>query len=276
VGAAPSVTVSYVAGGSGGGAGSGGGSGGCSAGAAGGRPGLRSSSDLVVSRHLSHARIQRGGRVTYRITITNRGPDPADRVRLRPRFRLPFAIVSVRASQGTCDQRRPIECQLGRLRIRDGRTVTIVAQATVAGEQVVTIPASSESGDPNPRTATATATTRVIPIAGVQLTATPQTLQVGRNTRLRVRVTNPNGVALNALRTCVRWPAPLAFARSEPRATRAFRSVCWTRNSLARGRDATFTVFTRANRTSRPTVGATVTARGTNSARRQVTIRINR
>jgi hypothetical protein len=56
------------------------------------------------------------------VTVRNNGPDAAPDMRLTDTINAPVKVVSVRASQGSCQRRIPMRCRLGT--IAAGETVT--------------------------------------------------------------------------------------------------------------------------------------------------------
>lgn len=125
-------------------------------------PGVQPVSDLVLTKHVDHHTVRRGGKLRYTITITNHGPHDAAGVRLTDTARLPLQVRSIHSAQGHCSPGAPpIVCTLGSLPGGAHTTVTITALATVAGAQRNTASVTSDSWDPNPATSLASARTTV-------------------------------------------------------------------------------------------------------------------
>jgi uncharacterized repeat protein (TIGR01451 family) len=99
-------------------------------------PGPQPVSDLSIAKRASRTRVAVGGRLSYTLTVTNNGPQPAGDVRVSDAARLPMRIQSVRASQGSCQTGKPIRCQLGNLAGHAHATIRITAVPTVTGSQV--------------------------------------------------------------------------------------------------------------------------------------------
>lgn len=167
-------------GGAGGGTGGGGGAGSGAGGGAGGRPGgagknggggtgrvpsrrpgLQPASDLVVTKHVDHRVARRGQRLTYTITVFNKGPDTASNVRLTDTPRLPVQVLESHPEQGRCHRGQPFRCTLGELRAGGHVSVTATAVTTRAGVQVDTATAMSASRDLSPKSSIAFARTRI-------------------------------------------------------------------------------------------------------------------
>jgi uncharacterized repeat protein (TIGR01451 family) len=89
-------------------------------------------SDLVVTKHASAATVTRGGVVSYRITVTNLGPDPAQSVVLNEQPLGHTSVVSVHTNTGRCQPRLPTICKLGTLGPRAKATVTLRVRVLTA------------------------------------------------------------------------------------------------------------------------------------------------
>ncbi len=87
--------------------------------------------DLAVTKHATAPVVTQGGVVTYRITVTNHGPDDATRVILDDQPLGPAVVVSAHTNVGSCTSRVPITCQLGTLKPRAKVNLTVRLQ--VAG-----------------------------------------------------------------------------------------------------------------------------------------------
>ncbi len=72
--------------------------------------------DLSVTKHASPATVTRGQIVTYRIAVTNHGPDDAARVVLNDQPLGSGVLVSVHTDVGSCHVSLPLVCQLGTLK----------------------------------------------------------------------------------------------------------------------------------------------------------------
>jgi uncharacterized repeat protein (TIGR01451 family) len=127
-------------------------------------PGPQPVSNLVVAKQVNRTRAQVGTRLTYTITVTNRGAaaEPANDVRVIDASRLPVRLLSAHASRGSCSIGRPTRCRLGTLAPRAHATIRIQAVATVAGAIVNAASVTSGSWDPTPDTGIALARTQVV------------------------------------------------------------------------------------------------------------------
>jgi len=104
--------------------------------------------DLVVTKRVSPRSARPGQRVTYTVTVTNRGPDIAYDVvvaELQPRR---TERLSLRPSQGRCQGDRPARCALGTLDVGERATITVTVAAGAPGRSVNRVAAASSTGDP--------------------------------------------------------------------------------------------------------------------------------
>ncbi len=86
--------------------------------------------DIAVVKVPSATAVVTGGVITYRLTVTNHGPDAADRVILRDQHELGQAsIVSISTTAGFCRQSGDVLCELGTLRSHRSATVTVRVRA---------------------------------------------------------------------------------------------------------------------------------------------------
>lgn len=69
--------------------------------------------DLSVTKQPSTSVASTGDLVTFRITVTNHGPDPAAHVILHDQLFGSATLVSIQTNAGSCSRSLPIVCQLG-------------------------------------------------------------------------------------------------------------------------------------------------------------------
>ncbi|MBI1741614.1 DUF11 domain-containing protein [Candidatus Acetothermia bacterium] len=107
-----------------------------------------------------------GSSLTYTITVTNRGPSPATRVRLIDNLPTGVAFVSATPSRGTCTKANTkIFCDFGSLTSNTNVTVVMVVIPTASGTITNTASANyivSNVTDPNTDNNTTTVGTTVI------------------------------------------------------------------------------------------------------------------
>ncbi len=87
--------------------------------------------ELRVTKRVAPGRVRIGGTVRYLITVTNRGPDPAEQVTLsEPGVSPRSGALPLRPSTGTCRNRPPRFCRFGTL--QPGQRVTLRVRVTTA------------------------------------------------------------------------------------------------------------------------------------------------
>ena len=77
-----------------------------------------------------------GGDLTYTVTATNAGPDPATFVTIQDPLPKTARLVSVSATQGACAGADTITCELGELVSGASAALTIVVRTTAPGRLV--------------------------------------------------------------------------------------------------------------------------------------------
>jgi len=82
-------------------------------------------SDLAVTKQALTPVAIRGQAVSYRITVTNHGPDPAERVVVDDQPSGHAVIVDVRAPVGSCRRTPHLVCQLGTVKAHDSVVLTV-------------------------------------------------------------------------------------------------------------------------------------------------------
>ena len=127
-------------------------------------PGPQPIANLVVIKHVNHRTALVGQKLTYTITVTNTGPNPAHDVQVTDASSHPLKVLSIHPKQGSCTTGRPIRCHLGTLSSHTHTTITITAIAQVAGVQVNAAVATSGSWDPAVKNNLALAKTTIRPV----------------------------------------------------------------------------------------------------------------
>ena len=106
--------------------------------------------DLAVSSTGTPNPVTLGGTLTYQLTVTNNGPDPATRVSLQDTPPSAASLVSSTASQGSCTGSGPVSCALGTLASGASATLTIALRPTQPGTAGNTASVSGDQTDPAP------------------------------------------------------------------------------------------------------------------------------
>lgn len=112
----------------------------------GGTMSLPCGADLAITKDGPAGRAPTGRNMTYTLTVTNNGPDPAADVVVTDTLPA-VTFVSATPSQGSCNQAAGIvTCNLGALGNLASATITIVVKPTQAGQitNVATVTASTE------------------------------------------------------------------------------------------------------------------------------------
>jgi uncharacterized repeat protein (TIGR01451 family) len=108
---------------------------------------LAEQADLEISKADSPDPVTVGDNLTYTITVTNRGPDPATNVVVTDT--LPSGVTFVSASPGCVHSAGVVTCNLGTIPAGDSVTITIVVTPTAPGTISNTATVTSDTLDPN-------------------------------------------------------------------------------------------------------------------------------
>jgi len=108
---------------------------------------LAAQADLEISKADSPDPVTVGDNLTYTITVTNRGPDPATNVVVTDT--LPSGVTFVSASPGCVHSAGVVTCNLGTIPAGDSVTITIVVTPTAPGTISNTATVTSDTLDPN-------------------------------------------------------------------------------------------------------------------------------
>ena len=99
--------------------------------------------------------------LTYTLTVTNGGPDPANGVTVANTLPAGVAIISVNASQGSCGASNPITCAIGPIAPNGKATITIVVKPAATASITNRATVASATPDANEANNTATQETKV-------------------------------------------------------------------------------------------------------------------
>jgi uncharacterized repeat protein (TIGR01451 family) len=150
-----------------------------------------------------------GGRLEYRLAVTNKGAVRATTVVVTDEIPDKLQFSSVSTTQGTCTGGRVVRCALGSLEVGGSATVTIVVRPLSPGLVLNTATVTGAEPDSNPQDNTSSALTRVkgpfAPPAArcPQLIVGRRTVAVGRRATIVARV-RLDGRAVRGLRITVR------------------------------------------------------------------------
>lgn len=117
--------------------------------------------DLVIAKTDAPDPVTLGGNVTYTITVTNNGPDPAAETTVSDTLPAGVTLVSATTSQGTCSGTTTVSCSLGSLASGATATVTLIVETVEGGTLSNTATVSASTADPNTANNSATTVTTV-------------------------------------------------------------------------------------------------------------------
>ncbi len=117
--------------------------------------------DLSITKVDSRDPSRAGRDLTYTMTVTNNGPNPATGVTVTDTLPSGLSARSSSASQGSCSGTTTVTCALGDLASGASATVTIVVRPSSAGKITNTASVSGNQPDPNQANNTATQETTV-------------------------------------------------------------------------------------------------------------------
>jgi uncharacterized repeat protein (TIGR01451 family) len=112
--------------------------------------------DLAITKVDSSDPITAGSDLTYTLTVTNNGPNPATGVTVTDTLPSGLSAKSSTASQGSCSGTTTVTCSLGDLASGASATVSIVVTTSTAG--TITNSASVSGNQPDPNSANNSAT----------------------------------------------------------------------------------------------------------------------
>jgi uncharacterized repeat protein (TIGR01451 family) len=126
------------------------------------------SADLSLAKTDSPDPVNVGANLTYHITATNNGPDPAAGVSLSDTLPSAASLVSTTPGAPTCTGTTTISCALGDLASGASTSVDILVRPTAQGTLANTATVTSLTPDPNTANNTATTTTTVTGCPGFE------------------------------------------------------------------------------------------------------------
>ncbi len=233
-------------------------------------------SDLQISKRVTPSSARPGARLTYTLQVSNLGPAPATNAHVTDTPSLPLKVLSIRASQGSCQAGPPISCALGTLTAGQHVTITVTATVQTVGTEINTATATSASADPALAGNLAFASIKVTAALRLRKTVVSGTVGAGRDVSYRITVSNASASTIQGVTVCDTIPEQLVYASSAPRAHASDGRECWSIARLRAGSSRTFTITALAPPGSHGRVvnHATATARGIATARASAGVRI--
>jgi len=210
-------------------------------------------SDIEIVKS-APATVQKGGTVSYTVTVTNRGPDPATNVIVSDPVNVPFDSISS-LPPGCTQQDNTVACQAGTLAVGEKRTVSFsvkLASTVAAGTNIMNCAAVTSKNnevvqDPNP----SCVQTLVVPVrvaqVGIAKTG-PATTHPGDTISYTLTVTNTGpDAAANVVVTDPTSPSLVTIASAPGGCTVVAGSVTCDIGTLAAGDTRVLTITARVN-----------------------------
>ncbi|MBJ7471107.1 MAG: DUF11 domain-containing protein, partial [Solirubrobacteraceae bacterium] len=151
--------------------------------------------NLAITKSVDLAAANVGDTLTYLLTVTNSGPQPATGVTVVDTLPAGVTRLGATPSQGTCPAGSPISCALGTIPVGGSATITITARvglgaANATATNSATVDATQD--DLTPGNDTATAVTTIAPAADLRIvkTADRATADVDETITWTVTATN--------------------------------------------------------------------------------------
>ena len=118
--------------------------------------------DLLVTKRATTDRARVGELLHYRITVTNRGPDPAAEVTLIDQPKSPADLVSAGTSHGSCTKQLPMPCNLGAMAPGEKVSIGVALRVRGPGLFINRAVAETTTEDPDLRSAEAESRVRIL------------------------------------------------------------------------------------------------------------------
>ena len=220
--------------------------------------------DLSVTKSSAPDPVRVGQELTYTVTVSNGGPNPAAGVVLTDPLPASVTFGSAAASQGSCSGTATVSCQLGTLASGGSTTVVIKITPTTDADLSNTATATASTADPNALNNSATESTVVSPpSADLALTkAAPATVAVGGAITYTLTVRNAGPEAASSFAVTDTLPTGVSNVRSLTTGCAAGAgTITCNGGSLAVGQSASFGFTVTAPTTAGPiTNTAAITA----------------
>jgi uncharacterized repeat protein (TIGR01451 family) len=209
--------------------------------------------DLALTKTDSPDPVTVGNNLTYTITVTNNGPNPATGVNVTDALPAGETLVSVTPSQGSCTGTSTINCALGSLANGGSATVTLVVTPTQTGVISNTASVAANEFDPNLNNNhdTQMTTVNAVPSADLSITKSdsPDPVTVGSNLTYTITVTNNGPSAATGVTMTDPLPGTVTFVSATPSQGNCTgtTTVTCSLGSLSNGGSATVTIVVTPN-----------------------------
>jgi uncharacterized repeat protein (TIGR01451 family) len=233
-------------------------------------------SDLEIVKRVNLRSAQPGQKLTYTLTVTNHGPDPATDTKITDTTSGASKLLSVKPSQGSCHTSRAVVCSLGTLANQAKATITETTEPRDTGTQTNTATITSASKDPDPDNNVSHATTKVHGRLLLRKIARPGAITTGQRTTFDLRVSDPSSVALSHVTVCDAMPHGLLYVASNPIADRRHGRYCWNITTIPPRSSRAISIQGEASLTAHGALvnDATATAPATTTAHAQATVHV--
>ena len=174
--------------------------------------------DLSVAKSDSPDPVLVGGKLTYTLTVINKGPSYATGVTLTDTLAGSVRFVSSTPSQGRCSGTNTVTCTLGNFASGDSATVAIVVTPTAAGTITNTARVTGNETDPGTGDNTAQEATTVRPTADLSVTKSDSSdpILIGSNLTYTFTISNEGPSDATGVRLTDTLPEGVTFVSSTP------------------------------------------------------------
>ena len=221
---------------------------------------------LAITKVVDRTTATTADRLTYRVTVENRGSAAATGVVVTDTFGRPVAVESVTTTMGACT-RTPLVCRVDSLAAGARFTITIVARAATAGPLANGASVTAANAPGGVATAASVDVTTARTSLSLRKRASRSHVTGGGALRYTLTVRNRGANPALNVRVCDRLPFGLTLA-SAPQATVKGPTTCWTIARLASHASRTFSLNVRAaNPDTVRRITNRATAKGANTRR---------
>jgi uncharacterized repeat protein (TIGR01451 family) len=204
--------------------------------------------DLAVTKKADDKSVYVGEPVKYTITVTNKGPGAAQSVDVTDTLNWPASVVSVKASQGSCNKDIPMSCQLGTIKAGGKVTITVVVKLRDDGcKQRNAASATADGTDTNPanNVARVDVCAKAVPLRLTKV-ADRGSIRAGDTIGYTIRVSNRTDGEAKEVKVCDKLPSGLVYVSSRAKAKFTGGQYCWTIATLGAHKGKRYRITVRA------------------------------